>query len=147
MSNRNMNLILENAIRIAVTAHAGQMDKGGLPYILHPLHLMSQMETLEDKIVAVLHDVTEDTDMTPDHLIAQGIPDYLVADLKLLDHDKTKKSYDEYIIDIKRSARATRIKLADMRHNSDLTRMHNIEEKHLKMVKKYHKATKTLKGE
>lgn len=141
-----LNLILESAIRIAVTAHAGQLDKAGMPYILHPLYIMNQMDFIEDMIVAVLHDVVEDTNISFDCLIAQGIPDYLVADLKLLTHDKDV-DYVEYINNIKRSPRATRVKLADMRHNSDLWRMHDIEEKHLKMIKKYHQAMKILKGD
>jgi (p)ppGpp synthase/HD superfamily hydrolase len=143
MANQNM---LENAIRIAVTAHAGQFDKGGNPYILHPLHVMEQMDTEEEKVVAVLHDVIEDTNMDEDTLRAAGISDVCLDAIKLLTK-KPDTEYQKYIINIKRNEIARKVKLADMRHNSDLTRIHVIEEKHLKMIKKYHWATLVLRGE
>lgn len=140
-----LNRILETCIRLAVSAHAGQMDKGGHPYILHPLHVMDQMDTADEKCVAVLHDTIEDTSITAATLEANGIPDDIIADVVLLTKLKDQP-YEEYIIKIKGSSRATKVKLADMRHNSDLNRMHIIEEKHLKMISKYHWATQILRG-
>ena len=140
-----MNRILEATIRLAVSAHAGQMDKGGNPYILHPLHIMDQMDTPDEKCVAVLHDTIEDTSITVETLEANGIPEDIISDVVLLTK-KDGQTYEEYIMQIKGSSRATKVKLADMRHNSDLTRMHILEEKHLKMIAKYHWATLVLRN-
>lgn len=139
------NHLLENAIRLAVNAHLGQFDKGGNPYILHPLHVMSQMDTIDEMIVAVLHDVLEDTQVTAEILQSQGFPDHIIEALKLLTKSPDQ-DYKEYILKIKANKLATKVKLADMRHNSDLTRIHIVEEKHIKMIKKYHWATLTLRG-
>lgn len=138
--NDNM---LELAIRIAVNAHTNQFDKGGNPYILHPLHVMSQMDTEDEKIIAVLHDVIEDTDITAQDLLDWGFSEDIVMDIVLLSRDKNQ-DYEQYIYAIKKSQRAKKVKLADMRHNSDLSRMHVVEEKHLKMIKKYHWAMTVL---
>ena len=140
-----MKLQLENAIRLAMTGHAGQFDKGNMPYILHPLHVMLQMDSIDEMIVAVLHDVIEDTSITIDILRSNGFDEDIISDVDLLTK-KEGQAYNEYIMKIKASSRATKVKLADMRHNSDLTRMPVVEEKHLKMITKYHWATLVLRN-
>lgn len=143
--NNELLKILDSAIIVAIMAHAGQTDKAGLPYILHPIRVMMAVNTIPEKIVAILHDVLEDTEITPEILISRGIPEYLVCAIKMLTKDPNKKqTYNEYLINIKTNEIATNVKIADMRDNSDLLRFHDLEEKHLKMIKKYHRGIKML---
>src|SRR6188768_414379 len=88
---------LEKAIRIAVAAHAGQTDKGGAPYITHPLRLMAAVETEEEKIVALLHDVVEDTTVTLDDLRREGFSDSVLAGVACVTH-RRDEPYAEYVI-------------------------------------------------
>lgn len=113
---------LQRAIEIAVAAHSKQTDKQGQPYITHPLRLMNAVETDAAKIVAVLHDVVEDTDVTFETLITAGFGDDVLGALKLLTHDKSVP-YAEYVIAIKPNATARAVKLADLRDNTRLDRM------------------------
>lgn len=113
---------LQRAIEIAVAAHAKQTDKQGQPYVTHPLRLMNAVETDAARIVAVLHDVVEDTDVTFDSLAAAGFDNVVLAALKLLTHDKSVP-YANYVTAIKSNATATSVKLADLRDNTRLDRM------------------------
>lgn len=131
--------LLERAIEIALRAHAGQVGKDGSPYILHPLRLMSRMETDEERIVAVLHDVVEDSEVTFEDLRAIGFSETVLEALQLLTHDKSTP-YEEYVERIKPHPLARKIKLADLEDNSNLRRLTHVEEKDLQRVKKYHRA-------
>jgi (p)ppGpp synthase/HD superfamily hydrolase len=131
--------LLERAIEIALKSHAGQTGKDGSAYILHPLRLMSRMETDEERIVAVLHDVVEDSDITFDDLRTIGFSESILEALHLLTHDK-ETTYEEYVERIKPNRLARKIKLADLEDNSNLRRLTHVEEKDLQRVKKYHRA-------
>jgi (p)ppGpp synthase/HD superfamily hydrolase len=111
------------AMRIAFDAHISQTDKSGAPYIFHPIHLAEQMDTEVAVCAALLHDVREDTPVTFDDMRAAGISEDVIAVLTLLTHDE-RVPYLDYVSAIKASgnADAVRVKLADLRHNSDLTR-------------------------
>ena len=132
----------KKAIIIAYNAHINQKDRSGLPYILHPIHLAEQMDTEEECIVALLHDVVEDTDITFEELEKEFSKTVIDA-LKLLTHDKDT-DYFEYIEKIKSNPLAVKVKLADLKHNSDETRLENIIEKDIARNKKYVKAIKML---
>lgn len=120
-----------------------QLDKAGQPYILHPLRVMLNCDTYDEKIIAVLHDVVEDTSVTLEVLKHEGFPLDILSDIQLL--TKTKgQEWDDFIAKIKTSPRATKIKLLDMQDNSNLFRLQRVEEKHLKMVQKYHRAVMYL---
>ena len=134
-----MKNLLEKAIRIAVNAHMGQLDKGGHPYILHPLRVMMEGETPEEMILGILHDTIEDTSIAINFLQSEGFPHDILKDLELLTKKKDE-DYFEYLAKIKNSPRAKKIKLRDMKDNSNILRLHVVEEKHLKMIKKYHSA-------
>ena len=108
------------AIKIAYTAHHGQVDKGGLPYIFHPYHLAEQMDDEVSCCAALLHDVAEDTDVTMEDL-AKEFPREVIDVLKLLTHQKSVPYFD-YVRSIKKNPIAVKIKLADIAHNSDQTR-------------------------
>ena len=135
-----MMKLLSKAIKIATDAHDGVLDKGGKPYILHPLHLMHQlMFDTELAIIAVLHDVVEDSGWTIDELRDEGFPDRVLEALDLLTH-KPEDSYETYIIAISDNYDAIRVKRKDLEHNSDITRLKGVTPKDLERMKKYHKA-------
>ena len=113
---------LERAIEIAVSAHKGQVDKAGKPYILHPLRLMFKMQTENEMIAAVLHDVVEDTDWTIEKLEAEGFNEEVITAVKLLTHDK-KVQYKKYIEAIKTNKIALKVKLSDLEDNLDIKRI------------------------
>jgi (p)ppGpp synthase/HD superfamily hydrolase len=127
-----------------VTAHAGQSCKDGSPYILHPLRLMLKMSTDEERMVAVLHDVVEDTSITLEDLRREGFSAAVLEALRLLTHEK-EVPYEEYVARIKPHPLAREVKLADLEDNSDIKRLKGIEEKDFARMKKYHRAWMILK--
>ena len=135
--------LTQKAMKIAFEAHKNQTDKNGIPYIYHPVHLAEQMDSENTICVALLHDVVEDTSMTFEDLQAEGFSPEIIDSLKLLTHDDAVP-YMEYVKEIKKNPIATKVKLADLRHNSDLTRLDKVNEKALKRVEKYKKAIEML---
>lgn len=112
----------KKALRICFNAHINQIDKTGMPYVFHPFHLAEQMDDEDSVCVALLHDVVEDTDITFNDLINEGFNENVINALKLLTHiDDTP--YMEYVKEIKTNPIAKKVKLADLKHNSDLTRL------------------------
>ena len=130
---------------IAEKAHADQVDKAGEPYIGHPAHVAASVEGDKAKAVAWLHDVVEDTSTTFDDLRAAGVDDEVLAALELLTHDKSAP-YMEYVAAIKKSDLARTVKLADLAHNSDLSRLPEVTEADLRRVEKYRQAIEVLMG-
>ena len=137
--------LTQKAMKIAFEAHKNQTDKNGIPYIYHPVHLAEQMDSENTICVALLHDVVEDTSMTFEDLQAEGFSPEIIDALKLLTHDDAVP-YMEYVKEIRKNPIATKVKLADLRHNSDLTRLDEVNEKALKRVEKYKKAIEMLIG-
>ncbi len=132
----------ERAMQIAYQAHHGQVDKSQVPYIFHPFHLAEQMDTEEECIVALLHDTVEDTYVTIEQLEKEFSSNIIQA-IKLLTHDKSV-DYLEYVANLKDNPIARKVKLADLRHNSDPTRMRNPTEKDRLRQEKYKKAIEIL---
>lgn len=132
----------EKAMRIAYQAHHGQVDKSGVPYIFHPIHLAEQMKTEEECIVALLHDVVEDTNITFEQLEKEFSPKVIEA-LKLLTHDDSVE-YMEYVRRLKHNPIAKKVKLADLWHNYDDTRLRKITPKDLERREKYREAIRNL---
>jgi (p)ppGpp synthase/HD superfamily hydrolase len=135
--------LLEKAIQIAVDSHAGHKDKAGAPYILHPLRVMMAMETHEQMIVAVLHDVVEDTNTTMDDLRQAGFPETVLEAVGLLTHKETD-SYESYVRKIKPNPLAKLVKLADLRDNYRIDRLPNPCEEDIIRLKKYRNAYRIL---
>lgn len=133
----------QKAMIIAYNAHINQFDRAGVPYIYHPIHLAEQMDTEIECIVALLHDVVEDTNITLDQL-EKIFPSEVIEALKLLTHDK-KVDYMDYIKEIKKNHLATKVKIADIIHNADETRLNKISIKDIARRKKYKKALEFLK--
>lgn len=122
-----MNDIFEKALLIAVMAHKGQVDKNGQPYILHPLAVASKLDTLELKVIGLLHDTIEDTNVTADYLIEMGIPEDLVKIVELLTKPKGEP-YENYLRRVKENPMAKKVKLADLAHNTDASRASGLNE-------------------
>lgn len=133
----------KKAMILAYNAHLGQKDKSGVPYIYHPIHLAEQMDTEEECIVALLHDVVEDTDVTFAEL-EKDFSSTVIEALKLLTHDKSI-DYMDYVRKIKENPLAKKVKLADLHHNSDPSRaVTNPTKKDEERNEKYHKAIEIL---
>jgi hypothetical protein len=128
--------MLNKAIEIAAKAHARQVDKGGNPYILHPLRVMMNCENETAKICAVLHDVIEDTDITFDNLKEQGFSDEILTVLDYLSK-REGESYDDFIGHLLANEIACQVKLADLIDNMDLTRIKNPDKEDEVRVQKY----------
>lgn len=137
--------MLEKAILIAVAAHKGQVDKGGNPYILHPLSLMLSMKKETEKICAVLHDVIEDTNITLEYLRNEGFSKEVLLALDALTK-KENESYDEFIDRIIDNTIACHVKLADLNHNMDLSRIKNPSNKDYERIEKYLRASKKIRN-
>ena len=133
----------KKALKLCFEAHKDQVDKSGLPYVFHPFHLAEQMQDENTTIVALLHDVVEDTDYTLDDLRAMGFGDKVVEALSYLTHDPTVP-YMEYVARIRENDIARLVKLADLRHNSDITRLDTVDRKALDRVEKYAQAIRLL---
>jgi len=135
--------LTKKAMMLSFEAHKTQTDKNGMPYIFHPIHLAEQMTDEKTICVALLHDVVEDTNITFEQLQCEGFPREIIDALKLMTHDKSVP-YMDYIRKIKTNSIATAVKLADLKHNSDLTRLDTIDNKALDRVEKYKKAIELL---
>ena len=131
------------AAMIAYKAHAGQVDKAGEPYILHPLHVMKHVSTNDEKIVALLHDVIEDTDCTLEDLRKEHFSENVLEALAMMTHDKSVP-YMDYIAKIKENPLARAVKIADLQHNMDLKRIPNPTEKDYERLEKYKAALRHL---
>lgn len=130
------------ASKIAYKAHEGQTDKAGVPYIFHPIHIAEQMDSEESCVVALLHDVIEDSDITLE-ILSKYFNDDIITALRLL----TKKENDDYVMYIKRvktNKLATKVKIKDLEHNRDLTRLDEVTDKDRKRSLKYWEAIRYL---
>lgn len=135
----------KKALKLCFEAHKNQTDKSGMPYVFHPFHLAEQMETEETTIVALLHDVVEDTDYTIEDLNAMGFSKAVTDAIVLMTHDDDTE-YMDYVRAIKPNPIAKTVKLADLNHNSDLSRLDVVDEKALKRREKYLKAIELLEN-
>ena len=135
--------LTKKAMKLAFEAHKDQTDKNGIPYIYHPIHVAEQMSDESTICVALLHDVVEDTEITFEQLECEGFAQDIMDALKLMTHDESVP-YMDYVRAIKTNRIATTVKLADLRHNSDLTRLDVIDEKAIGRVEKYKKAMELL---
>jgi len=134
---------LEDAILLAVEAHRGQKDKAGVPYILHPLRMAFKMQTETEMIVAVLHDVIEDTAVSLANLRQAGFPSAVLEALDCLTR-RENESYDAFIARVKENPLARKVKMVDLEDNLDIRRLKHLTESDLKRLQKYLRAWKTI---
>ena len=131
--------MLELALSIAMEAHRGQFDKAGIDYIEHPIFVASQVDSEEEKAVALLHDVIEDSSVTAEELLNAGLPETVVTAVQILSKKKGQ-DYQTYLENVKSNPLARIVKLADLKHNSDLSRLSSVTDKDLERLEKYKKA-------
>ena len=129
----------EKAYEIAKKAHLGQVDKAGEDYITHPEQVASFVKTDEEKAVAYLHDVIEDTELTLEDLNKYDFSKEVLEAVDIITK-KRGEDYQSYLNSVKKNKLARAVKLADLRHNSDLTRLIKVTEKDIKRKEKYQKA-------
>tara|TARA_R110002110_G_scaffold415594_1_gene651269 strand:- start:2061 stop:2477 length:417 start_codon:yes stop_codon:yes gene_type:complete len=134
---------LERAIEIAVTAHKGQTDKAGEPYVLHPLRMMMSLTTAEERIVGVLHDVVEDTDWTFERLRSESFSETIMEALQSVT-EVQGVDYGDFILRARANLVGRRVKIADVTDNMDLRRISEPTDRDFKRLKKYRKALAVL---
>lgn len=146
--NQNMksinNELLEKALQIATKAHAGQTDKAGAAYIFHPIRVSCRCFTYEEKIVALLHDAIEDTDVTAEYLLSEGFPRNVVDAILSVTRNEDE-TYEEFIKRCRLNPIGRQVKLHDLEDNMDISRFQQLTEKDLPRLNKYIKAYGYLK--
>ena len=135
--------LTKKALALCFECHKEQVDKTGLPYVFHPFHLAEQMDDEISTVCALLHDVVEDTSLTLTDLESMGYPKEVTEVLALLTHD-ADQPYMDYVKRIATHPIAKKVKIADLTHNSDLTRLDVIDEYAIKRNEKYAQALRIL---
>ena len=137
---------LQRAIEIALEAHKGALDKGGNPYILHPLRLMLQMDSEEEMIVAILHDVVEDSEKWSfDKLYREGFSKKIINSLRSVTKENENEDYEKFIDRSIKDKIGRKVKTADISDNLDISRLKEVTDKDILRINKYKKALAKLK--
>lgn len=134
-----LDIIADKALEIATLAHKGQKDLAGINYIEHLKKVASFLNSDEEKAAAYLHDILEDTLLTEKDLLEMGIPNDIVIAVKVLTKEKGE-TYTKYIERIKENKLACKVKIADLKHNMDLSRIPNPSKRDYERLKKYKRA-------
>lgn len=139
-----MKQLLSKAINLAMQAHAGQVDKAGMPYIGHVMRVMQAGKTIDEKIVGVLHDVVEDTTWTFDALLAEGFPVHIVDALRCVTKLSNDEPYEAFINRVKNNPLAVAVKINDLTDNMDIRRLQTLTDADVQRLRKYLKAYQSL---
>ena len=135
----NKDELFDKALQIAIRAHERQKDKSGHDYIMHPIRVSERCKNIDAKIVALLHDTIEDTDVTPDYLIAEGFPEEVI-DIILLVTRKENETYQQFIERAAKNPVSREVKIADLEDNMDIRRLSYISDESAERLRKYLKA-------
>lgn len=136
--------LTKKAMQLMFEKHKNQIDKAGIPYVFHPMHVAEGMKDEYTTIVGLLHDVVEDTDVTFEQLSEMGFPEEVIEALRCLTHDKNVDYYD-YVKKVGENPIARPVKIRDLEHNSDLTRLEEITPEDLEREEKYKRCIEYLK--
>ena len=136
--------LLSKAINLAMQAHAGQVDKAGMPYIGHVMRVMQAGKTIDEKIVGVLHDVVEDTTWTFDALLAEGFPVHIVDALRCVTKLSDDEPYESFINRVKTNPLVVAVKINDLTDNMDIRRLQTLTDADVQRLRKYLKAYQSL---
>lgn len=131
-----MNELLEIALSIASTAHKGQVDKGGQAYIMHPIRVMGRCKTDEERIVSLLHDTVEDTEVSLDELEKKGFSREIIDAIESVTRKKDE-SYREFIVRASKNPIGKQVKIHDLEDNMDITRLDSLSDKDARRLNKY----------
>ena len=145
-NGRKLAQLLQKAEALATQAHAGQVDKAGVPYIEHPRTVADSLLDWEEKIVAWLHDVCEDTPWTVEMLHEQGFPPHICHAIDLMTR-KSDVPYGQYLTALRQDRLARNVKLMDLSHNMDIDRIPQPTDRDYKRLEKYKKARQFLYGD
>ena len=137
--------LTKKAIRLMFKLHKDQKDRSGLPYVFHPWHVAESMDDELSTVVALLHDSIEDTDVTLEDLREEGFPEDALEALSLMTHEDDVDYFD-YVKQLAVNPIARKVKLSDLRHNSDLSRLNDVKEKDIERREKYLKAIAYLES-
>ena len=140
----NTSTLLEKALQIATDAHLYQVDKAGVPYIFHPIRVSNRCSTDDERIVALLHDTIEDTEVTAEYLLMEGFPRNIVDAILSVTRNEDE-NYEDFIKRSRLNPIGRQVKLHDLEDNMDITRLNKLTEKDLYRLNKYIKAYKYLK--
>lgn len=140
----NTSTLLEKALQIATDAHLYQVDKAGVPYIFHPIRISNRCSTDDERIVALLHDTIEDTEVTAEYLLMEGFPRNIVDAILSVTRNEDE-NYEDFIKRSRLNPIGRQVKLHDLEDNMDITRLNELTEKDLYRLNKYIKAYKYLK--
>ena len=146
MEKEEFAKLLDKAALICVGKHQGQRDKVGCAYFQHPMRVAMRCATDDEKIVALLHDIIEDTDATPEYLIEEGFPDYIV-DAILSVTKREGENYEDFVARAKRNPIGRMVKIHDLEDNLDVMRLDEVSAKMAERFTKYLKALRFLKVE
>lgn len=136
--------LIEKSLEIALKAYKGQKDKAGEAYILHPLRVMAKMVNSDEKAVALLHDVIEDSDYTADDLRKEGIPANVIDAVLALTKEEGE-SYEFFIERVLKNKLASKVKIADIEDNINVLRLKSLKDSDLQRIANYHKAWNKLR--
>ncbi len=136
---------LERAIAVAAQAHSGQVDKAGAPYILHPLRVMMRLSALDERIVGVLHDVVEDTEVTIESLRRDGFSEEILSAIQSVTK-REGETYEDFVIRAAANKIGRRVKLADLTENCDLSRFSSPTTKDIERAEKYRRAIEAIQS-
>ncbi len=141
MKEKKMNYdkLYDIALSIAIRAHEGQQDKSGRTYVMHPIRVAERCKDPRAKVVALLHDTIEDTEMTAEQLRSEGMPEEIVAAVLSLTR-QTGEDYDEYVRRAAENAISREVKMADLEDNMDVRRLKTITDEDMERLRKYHRA-------
>lgn len=137
--------LTKKALSLCFEAHKNQVDKSGLPYVFHPFHLAESMTDELSTVCALLHDVAEDTEYSFSDIRNTGFPEEVLEVLRLLTHEDGVE-YEDYVKNLSKNPVARKVKLEDLKHNSDLTRLDTVTEKDLERARKYKNAIEFLES-
>lgn len=140
MNENRKGEMLSNMLVLATQSHAGQYDKGGKPYVLHALAVMAGINSDDEELlcIALGHDLIEDTPVTYQQLYDLGMTERVVVGIRAITKQKGQ-TYNEYRASVLANTDAMRVKMADLRHNSDISRLKGVTEKDIERMKRYHK--------
>ncbi len=139
----NEQYLLDKALLLATSAHSGQVDRGGAPYILHPERVASKCSNTDEKIVAYLHDVIEDTNVTTDELLSHGFPEGIIEAILSVTRKK-EENYEDFIKRCGANKIGRQVKIHDLEDNMDTTRLISLSQEDIKRIEKYKKAYEYL---
>ncbi len=145
-----LNELYDLALRIAIRAHEGQKDKAGREYVTHPIRVAERCKDPRAKIVALLHDTIEDTDVTAEYLRSQGFPEEIIEGVLSVtkqEGEEGEENYEDFVLRATKNPLGKEVKMADLEDNMDIRRLKNVTDDDVDRLRKYLRAWHLLNGD